>query len=57
MEALEETLTENLEHIEEGLEPMLIEGLDKDDVVVRGLVQHLVNKFNTQKNANDLKKP
>lgn len=57
MEALEETLTENLEQIEEGLEPMLIEGLDKDDVVVRGLVQHLVNKFNTQKNANDLKKP
>ena len=57
MEALEETLTENLEHIEEGLEPMLIEGLDKNDVVVRGLVQHLVNKFNTKKNANDLKKP
>ena len=51
IEALEATLTENLEQIEEGLEPMLIEGLEKDDVVVRGLVQHLVNKFNTQKNA------
>ena len=50
IEALEATLTENLEQIEEGLEPMLIEGLEKDDVVVRGLVQHLVNKFNTQKN-------
>ena len=57
MEALEETLAENLEQIEEGLEPMLIEGLDKDDVVVRGLVQHLVNKFNTHKKTNDLKKP
>ena len=49
MEALEATLTENLEQIEEGLEPILIEGLDKDDVVVRGLVQHLVSKF-SQKN-------
>ena len=52
MEALEATLTENLEQIEEGLEPMLIEGLEKDDVVVRGLVQHLVKKFNTQKNQS-----
>ena len=49
MEALEATLTENMEQIEEGLEPMLIEGLEKDDVVVRGLVQHLVNKFNSHK--------
>ena len=49
IEALEATLTENMEQIEEGLEPMLIEGLEKDDVVVRGLVQHLVLKFNSQK--------
>lgn len=49
IEALEATLAENLDQIEEGLEPMLIEGLEKDDVVVRGLVQHLVNKFSTQK--------
>lgn len=52
MEALEATLAENLEQIEEGLEPILIEGLEKDDVVVRGLVQHLVKKFNTQKNQS-----
>lgn len=49
IEALEATITENMEQIEEGLEPMLIEGLEKDDVVVRGLVQHLVNKFSSQK--------
>ena len=49
MEALEATLKENMEEIEEGLEPMLIAGLEKDDVVVRGLVQHLVNKFNSKK--------
>lgn len=49
IEALEATLTENMEQIEEGLEPMLIEGLEKDDVVVRGLVQHLVQKFSSQK--------
>ena len=49
IEALEATITENMEQIEEGLEPMLIEGLEKDDVVVRGLVQHLVNKFSAQK--------
>lgn len=48
MDALEATLAENLEQIEEGLEPMLIEGLDKDDVVVRGLVQHLVSKFSQE---------
>ena len=52
MESLEATLAENLEQIEEGLEPMLIEGLEKDDVVVRGLVQHLVKKFNSQKNQS-----
>ena len=49
IEALEATITENMEQIEEGLEPMLIEGLEKNDVVVRGLVQHLVNKFSSQK--------
>ena len=49
IDALEATITENMEQIEEGLEPMLIEGLEKDDVVVRGLVQHLVNKFSSQK--------
>lgn len=49
MEALEATLTENMEQIEEGLEPILIQGLEKDDVVVRGLVQHLVNRFNSHK--------
>ena len=49
IEALEATITENMEQIEEGLEPMLIEGLEKDDVVVRGLVQHLVSKFSSQK--------
>lgn len=49
IEALEATLTENMEQIEEDLEPMLIEGLEKDDVVVRGLVQHLVQKFSSQK--------
>ncbi|XP_078344781.1 uncharacterized protein LOC144630312 isoform X2 [Oculina patagonica] len=49
IEALEATLAENMEQIEEGLEPMLIEGLEKDDVVVRGLVQHLVQKFSSQK--------
>lgn len=49
IEALEATITENMEQIEEGLEPMLIEGLEKDDVVVRGLVQHLVHKFSSQK--------
>ena len=49
IEALEATITESMEQIEEGLEPMLIEGLEKDDVVVRGLVQHLVNKFSSQK--------
>lgn len=46
MEVLEVILIENMEQIEEGLELMLIEGLEKDDVVVRGLVQYLVNKFN-----------
>lgn len=49
IEALEATITESMDQIEEGLEPMLIEGLEKDDVVVRGLVQHLVNKFSSQK--------
>ena len=52
IEALEATIAENLEQIEEGLEPMLIAGLDKDDFVVRGLVQHLVKKFNSQKIEN-----
>lgn len=49
MEVLEVILIENMEQIEEGLELMLIEGLEKDDVVVRGLVQYLVNKFNFYK--------
>ena len=49
MEALEAKLTESMEQIEEDLEPMLMEGLEKDDVVVRGLVQHLVGKFNAQR--------
>ena len=31
-----------MEQIEEGLEPMFLAGLEKDDVVVRGLVQYLV---------------
>ena len=52
MDALEATIAENLEQIEEGLEPMLIAGLDQDDFVVRGLVQHLVKKFNSQKVEN-----
>lgn len=52
MEALEATIAENLEQIEEGLEPILIEGLDKDDFVVRGLVQHLVKKFNSHKTGS-----
>lgn len=52
IEALEATIAENLEQTEEGLEPMLIAGLDKDDFVVRGLVQHLVKKFNSQKIEN-----
>lgn len=52
MDALEATIAENLEQIEEGLEPMLIAGLDENDIVVRGLVQHLVKKFNSQKVEN-----
>lgn len=45
IEVLEVIIMENMEQIEEGFEFMLIEGLEKDDVVVRGLVQYLVNKF------------
>lgn len=33
--------------LEEGLEPALLAGMQKDDVVVRGLVKHLVHKFGT----------
>ncbi|KAK3723317.1 hypothetical protein QZH41_014393, partial [Actinostola sp. cb2023] len=40
--------------LDEGLAPALLAGMQKDDVVVRGLVKHLVHKFGTDQDTGGI---